>query len=247
MIPMFIRAVFFISLAFVNLYSAERYSGLEDIIAPEIKNDAFYQVIYEIARNEKIETVLEIGSSSGEGSTEAFAKGIQRNLNRPKLFCMEISKNRFAKLSKHYAKMAQVICYNVSSVPANSLASLEDVSFFYNTKSTNLNGYPLEDVLAWLRQDLDYISSSGVYENGIALIKHDQGIDNFDVVLIDGSEFSGQAELQLVYGAKFILLDDINSFKNFHNHEILLKDPNYFMVCENRSLRNGYSVFKKKD
>ncbi|MBW4431333.1 MAG: hypothetical protein KME28_06295 [Pelatocladus maniniholoensis HA4357-MV3] len=42
---------------------------LNRLIPPEIKNDEFYATIQIIAREEDIKTVLEIGSSSGEGST----------------------------------------------------------------------------------------------------------------------------------------------------------------------------------
>ncbi|MBF0227302.1 MAG: hypothetical protein HQK76_17795, partial [Desulfobacterales bacterium] len=42
-------------------------------IPPEIvKNDGFYEAIKKIASSEDIKTILEIGSSSGEGSTKAF-------------------------------------------------------------------------------------------------------------------------------------------------------------------------------
>ena len=34
--------------------------------------------------------VLEIGSSSGEGSTEAFVRGLRENASRATLFCMGV-------------------------------------------------------------------------------------------------------------------------------------------------------------
>lgn len=51
-------------------------SELNRLIPPEIKNDEFYTAIQELARKENIKTVLEIGSSSGEGSTEALVRGL---------------------------------------------------------------------------------------------------------------------------------------------------------------------------
>ncbi|MBF0227704.1 MAG: hypothetical protein HQK76_19830, partial [Desulfobacterales bacterium] len=48
-------------------------SELYSVIPPEIvKNDGFYEAIKKIASSEDIKTILEIGSSSGEGSTKAF-------------------------------------------------------------------------------------------------------------------------------------------------------------------------------
>ncbi|MEI6444870.1 MAG: glycosyltransferase family 1 protein [Nostocales cyanobacterium ELA583] len=216
-----------------------------DLIPPEIKNDAFYIAIQKMAREENIKTVLEIGSSSGEGSTEAFVTGLQHNPNNPILFCMEVSTNRFNELKKRYENEAFVKCYNVSSVPLESFPDEKEVIDFYNSIQSNLNFYPLELILGWLKKDIEYVKTSGVSENGIEKIKQENNIDFFDLVLIDGSEFTGNAELEEIYGAKIICLDDIITFKNYATHQKLLKDPNYILIEENHFLRNGYSIFKK--
>ena len=59
-------------------------SQLNYLIPPEIKNDEFYVAIQKICKEEDIETVLEIGSSSGGGSTEAFVTGLRENQQNPK-------------------------------------------------------------------------------------------------------------------------------------------------------------------
>lgn len=75
-------------------------SPLQEIIAPEIINDAFYEAIYKLGSSEEVKTILEIGSSSGVGSTQAFVKGIRVNPLHSTLFCMELSKERFALLAR---------------------------------------------------------------------------------------------------------------------------------------------------
>jgi|688.fasta_scaffold2568852_1 hypothetical protein len=57
--------------------------------------------------------------------------------------------------------------------------------------------------------------------------------------------FQGEAELIRVYGAKYILLDDIMTFKNFKNFRKLLKDTNYKLINLDRNLRNGWVTFEK--
>jgi hypothetical protein len=231
-------------LAFCALYSE---SELDRIIPPEIHHDAFYDAIYRIASTQPIQTILEIGSSSGLGSTHAFVTGILENPHKPTLYCMELSTVRFAELAKQYADIPYVQCYQVSSVPVSSFPTATDIRAFYTSVHTNLNQYGLERVLGWLEQDIAYVQSANVPTNGIELIKSEQGITDFDVVLIDGSEFTGTAELQLVYGARFILLDDINAFKNYANYHLLLHDDHYELIEENHTLRNGYAIFKRKD
>ncbi|MBD2506996.1 FkbM family methyltransferase [Nostoc muscorum FACHB-395] len=220
-------------------------SELNSLIPPEIKNDEFYEAIKRIAKEEDIKTVLEIGSSSGEGSTEAFVTGLRENLNKPILFCMEVSKTRFTKLTNNYKNEHFVKCYNMSSISATKFPDEKEIIDFYNNIHTNLNLYPLERVLGWLQQDIEYINNSGVSDNGIQKIKHENNIDCFDLVLIDGSEFTGQAELDEIYGANFICLDDITTFKNYRNHQKLLADKSYILLAKNTAVRNGYSIFKK--
>lgn len=218
---------------------------LDRLISPEIKNDEFYTVIQQIAREPEIKTVLEIGSSSGRGSTEAFVIGLRSKQNQPIMFCLEISKPRFSELKKYYANVPFVKCYNTSSVATDNFPEVDKVITFYNTNHSVLNDCPLERILDWRYQEIEYIKSSGVDGHGIRTIKQEHNIEFFDVVLIDGSEFTGMAELNEVYGASFILLDDINAFKNYENHQRLLVDTNYTLVHQNLSLRNGYAIFKR--
>ena len=169
-------------------------SELNLIIAPEIKNDEFYQSIQEIARFSNIKTVLEIGSSSGRGSTEALTKGLRENPNQPSLFCIEVSKTRFNALKQHYSNDKFVRCYNVSSISIDKFPDKETIIAFYHSHQTSLNKYSLEKVLSWLSQDIDYIKDFQIPDNGIEIIKRENLIDKFDLVLIDGSEFTGNIE-----------------------------------------------------
>ena len=219
-----------------------------NIIPPEIKDDEFYYLIQKLSREENIHSVLEIGSSSGGGSTEAFVKGLRENQNHPQLFCMEIEPDRFENLYFTYQRDSFVHCYNVSSVDSSKLPTENDVTEFYRLIKTNLNFYPLDQVLGWLRQDKKNIEKIGTEQaSGIALIKQKNKIDVFDMVLIDGSEFTGEAELGEVYGARILLLDDIIAYKNYRNFIRLINDPNYTLIASNQNLRNGYAVFKKND
>jgi len=219
---------------------------LNRLIPPEIKNDDFYRAIQNLAKEEDIQTVLEIGSSSGQGSTEAFVTGLRENSNQPTLFCLEISKPRFAELQNTYKDDGFVKCYNVSSVSIEQFADEEEVIKFYKSNQTNLNYYPLEQVISWLHHDIEYIKQSGVSGRGIAQIKEQNNIDFFDAALIDGSEFTGSSELDEVYGAKYIILDDINTFKNYYNLQRLYQDSDYTVITENNSVRHGFAIFKKR-
>ena len=53
-----------------------------------------------------------------------------------------------------------------------------------------------------------------------------------------------KAELDEVYGARLILLDDINSYKNFETYQRLAADPAYRLREVNRAVRGGYAIFE---
>lgn len=221
-------------------------SELQRLIPAEIRNDEFHRLIQALSATEQLRHVLEIGSSCGEGSTDAFVTGLLQNANRPQLYCIEVSKTRFAVLKEHYKDAGFVHCYNGSSVRMDEFPTPETISDFYNGHDTALRNFGLPLVLSWLRQDIQYVREAGVRTDAIEQIKQEHGIDTFDMVLIDGSEFTGNVEFKKIYGASIILLDDTNSFKTYAAREALLADPHYELIAENQTLRNGYSVFRHR-
>ena len=220
-------------------------TGPDHVIPPEIKHDEFYRTIIRIASTPGLAHILEIGSSSGAGSTEAFVKGILQNPDRPILHCMEVSAARFQALSRRYAKHPFVHCYRASSVPLESFPSPGEVEAFHSSVDSNFSAHPLEVVLGWRTQDMEYVAGQNVPTDGIRMIREEHGIETFDAVLIDGSEFTGMAELREVYGARFLLLDDIRTFKNHSNFHALSSDPAYRLIETSDKTRNGYAVFER--
>lgn len=171
---------------------AVKKSELDNLIAPEIVHDRFYAAISWLSQWEDLRAVLEIGSSAGAGSTRAFIDGLSRNPNHPILYCIELSLPRFEKLREMYAGRGFVKCYNASSVPLERFPSEQAVASFYRSHRGPLNNYPLDRVLDWLRQDIDYIAASGARHNGIQLIKAENLIDTFDMVLLMDRNLRGR-------------------------------------------------------
>ena len=225
--------------------STESGPGLDHLIPPEIKGDAFARIIEDVAATPGVQEILEIGSSAGEGSTAAWVRGALRNPHRPRLHCVEVSTKRHAALVARWCDQDFVLCHHVSSIPVERLASAEEVERFYRDTPSRLREFELTTVLGWLQQDVDYLRDHGLSSPGIAQIKERYGIETFDAVLIDGSEFAGRAELEEVYGARFLLVDDTESFKNWENARRLQSDPEYRLICADQETRNGFAVFER--
>lgn len=222
-----------------------------DIIAPEIKNDHFYySIMNTIARDADIHNIIEIGASSGEGSTEAIILGVQENRklfpdNKHDIYSLEVCTERYNQLSSRYRNFPGFHPYNISSVGIDEFPSWDTITKFYNTTRTSLNRYQLPLIKTWYDNDIKYITHNAIPQNGIEVIKREKGIDMFDLALIDGSEFTGNAELDHLIGAKYILLDDINAFKNFDSHQRLIKSGQYRCITIDPYTRNGFSIFKR--
>ena len=226
----------------------ETPKGALDVIIPaEIKNDSFYHLLNSVAKLPEVKNILEIGSSSGNGSTEAFVSAIRNRSDSAEvcLFCMEISKPRYLKLKDTYKSDIFVKCYNLSSIASDEFPLEGEIINFYHCVQTTLNKYPLQTILSWYRQDLDYINQNGIAINGIKFIKQESKLNNFDLVLIDGSEFTGERDLWSVMGSKFIALDDVFAFKCWNAYQTLLHHSSYNLVCCDFKIRNGYAFFKR--
>lgn len=223
-------------------------AGLDRLMAPQVRNERFYRALRRVAATPGVRTVLEIGASSGGGSTEALVAGALANpAGPPRVHSIEISTARFAALVERYRSCPFFRGHNVSSVPATSFPTEEEVTRFYREVRSKLRNNRLPKVLGWLRQDLAYLAEHPDLDvDGIRLIRARAGVDAFDAVLIDGSEFTGSAELEEVYGARFLLLDDTRTFKNWANARRLREDPAYRRVASSYWTRNGWAVFERR-
>ncbi len=219
-------------------------SQLDYLIGPEIVDDDLFKTLVEVSSRPDVKEVLEIGASSGEGSTKALYEGLCQK-EEVSLYCMEVSIPRYEALISKYEYCEWLEGLNTSSVCVNEFPTEAEVILFYRDILSSLNNFKLEDVLWWLRQDISYITGNQIDEGGIELLQKWKGSNTFDLVLIDGSEFTGYVELGKVYGSKIIVLDDINSFKNHQSFKRLSADPSYRLERVNHKLRNGFAIFER--
>jgi hypothetical protein len=214
---------------------------------PEIYNDELFFKIIDLVKQYNPKHILEIGSGAGQGSTQAFIKGAQNIPDVVCFYCIEARKERFEKLHELESIYRNLYAYNVSSVPISEYMGDVEIEAFYNGHPDmhNIRKFSLEEIKLWRQNELHEIIESGIQQDGIDIIRNEHKINTFDMVLIDGSPFTAAKELKKNIGAKVIILDDTVDIKNFGNCEALKMNPEYKMIAENSTLRNGYSVFAK--
>jgi hypothetical protein len=222
-------------------------SEITQLIPGEIAGDEFYGLLEVAAMLPGVRTILEVGSSCGTGSTKALESGVRRRGGVATLCCVEVSGPRFEALKAHYAGVKHVRCFRGSSVAVEEFPSKEKVEEFYRTEQTKLRKFSLEEVLAWLEQDVEYVRREQVETDVIGRIREELGVKVFDLVLLDGSEFTGEAEWPKVRGAGVVALDDTMTYKNYRVREWLLRDAEYQLVVDAPTVRHGYAIFVRRD
>lgn len=231
-----------------NLYYAKYHQRKPKLkktyIPPEIFKDEFSAIIEEVLSNNPIRKIIEVGPSSGEGSTAAILKG-QRDKSRYDFHLIEIDELRFLIVKEKLKNKRNVSVHHGSTIAMTDFPDWDKIKAFYETRATNLNKHTLETVKSWYESDRNKIQNLSQEKLGLLSKIIDGAPHEFDFVLIDGGEFSGLAELELVYGAKFIALDDINSFKCYDAFHLLKNSKEYRVYAENWELRNGFAVFSR--
>ncbi|MEH2092761.1 glycosyltransferase [Nostoc sp.] len=166
----------------------------------KIKYDEPFCTIRVIAENDRVKSALLLGASNGKAGTESLLAGIQKNPNRPTVFCMNILTTRFMQLQKRYDHNNHIRTCQITS-------NIKEISHKIKTIKQENNG--------------------------------------FDLVLIDGSEFGFNIDLEELIDSKYIILENINTFCNYQLYQKLMLNKEYGLVFHTLAFRNGYALFEK--
>lgn len=218
---------------------------------PEIKKgDPLFECIVSLIVAHKPTSMLEIGSADGRGSTQAFITGIQKASleNTSKLYCIEANLERFKNLVKETEKYPFICCINASSIPVEDYIDDIDINLFWMTHGYSYNiirCHSIKTVKKWRADEINLITESGIDQNGIDQAKMFIGEKCFDMVLIDGSAFAAEEEMERIIGAKIIVMDDTRDIKCHSAQRTLFKNKEYRVVKDDDGYRNGFTAFVK--
>ena len=204
------------------------------------KYDEFGQTIINVVQNNKLQTILEIGSWDGTGSTQWFIEAL-KTAESPRLVCIELRNDRFEDLKNNTKEYPWVECVNTSSISKHTFR-YKDFDSIWNSPFNKIKTKDKKIVQSWYKDDMNEVfkCEAGFLDNDTTF---------YDGVLIDGGEFFGYSEYMLVKDRTNVLfLDDYyNAFKTNQVARELLQDSNWEVIAGNRYWRNGYAVFKRKN
>jgi hypothetical protein len=193
-----------------------------------LRGTHFGDLIYEIVNKKNVTNIVEIGTWYGLGSTKCVIDGIINSEDKKNFITIEM-----------YDEMCEVAKNNLK----------EYSNYFELLKGTILKP---EDINWFNFDDLDQsIYQRAWYDSDLNLLKISENVldkifDKIDFLILDGGEFTTYPEWQILKDrTSIVALDDTNVLKCGKIREELLNNPNYKIITDVNSDRNGYSIFEK--
>jgi hypothetical protein len=202
------------------------------------KHDLFGRAIIDTVRQYNLQRNLEIGSWDGTGSTSCFIEGM-KDLTSPELVCIEVQKPRYEELVKNTAAYPWVKCVNESTISHKSFIykTFDEV---WNSPYNHIN-CDRATVETWYNEDVQNIKhlESGYLEKDTSF---------YDGILIDGGEFFGYSEYQLIKDrCNVLFLDDyFKAFKTRQVAEELNASDDWEAIAGDKNTRQGFAIFKRR-
>lgn len=183
--------------------------------------------IDKIITDYKPNTIVEIGTWKGLGSTKRIIDSIIKNNYSPKFISLESNLTFYHTAVNNLKNFSDKV-----DLVWGRLVEKEDVDLFVS------NNPITEEMNRWLNSDIvDYLEC----ENVIHKIPN-----QIDFLLLDGGEFSTYAEWTILKDkTSIVALDDSKSLKCKQIREELLNDQSYKLIIDSTD-RNGFTIFIKK-
>jgi len=188
-------------------------------ITPDTKRG---QIIKSVLNNSNCQSILEIGTWKGLGTTLCILESINNTCN----FITLESNIDMYNIAKNNLKNYKLTMIYGSIVKTNEILKF--------VKEISIN----EEQKIWLAGDINELNKCPYVLDLIP--------NKLDFLLLDGGEFSTYLEwLKLKDRSTVVALDDITQLKTNRIFNELKKDNNYDLV-DMTDEGNGFAIFKKK-
>lgn len=205
------------------------------------RDSDFGKKIYELCKLEHVNTIVEIGTWNGQGSTKCVMDAlIEKITEKTEFYSLEANKEMYEKAKiywdnflslRNFIIKEKIILLHGKIIEKNDLMSIEELKKLVDYDSR-------WDI--WLEEDKKSLDSC---KNVLKQIP-----EKIDLLILDGGEFSTLAEFKILgKRSKYIACDDTRMLKCREIRNILLKDEQHVCLVDNQNERNGFSIFKKLD
>tara|TARA_R110002050_G_scaffold104022_1_gene213144 strand:+ start:209 stop:883 length:675 start_codon:yes stop_codon:yes gene_type:complete len=213
-----------------ELMDQESYNLLTKNGIGQICNDYFSECIEKYASDCSFKNYLEIGTWNGLGSTKAFNNGFIKRIDDYKFYSLECNKDKCNDAKKLYKN-------NKNMILLNEVIWNEEPDDFHEI-------FPQikekELFFKWNEVDINNMKKCNLF------LKRDE-VKNiiWDVVLLDGGEFTTYHEFKILEDKIHILmLDDIKADKCIKIVKELRLSKNWKILIEG-NIRNGFLIAER--
>lgn len=179
---------------------------------------------------------IELGTWNGNGTTQCVLKGMaaRSNLNGVEFWSYEADPDMYI-ISKQNLENNPFFGKNFTLVKGRLPCS---------DPFLRAQDIPASEKTLGNHYEIFYEKEKNLYETC------PQVPPSFDpqVAILDGGEFCSQMDWKGLSkkDLQYVILDDINCFKNRAVYEEILRNPQWTLVKENKDDRNGWAVFRSK-
>ncbi len=186
--------------------------------------------IYNCAINNNLKNYLEIGTWNGLGSTKCFIEGFKKRKSNYNFFSLECNKDKCNFAKELYSEYQNVHILN-EVLLNNKPNDIYDI--FPELKNNAMFEH-------WNNVDFDNMCDKPLFLNRNDIPKF------FDVILLDGGEFTTWYEYLLLKDkCEILILDDSNVAKCLKIKEDIKNSNKWDIIFESNE-RNGTFACKKK-
>ena len=195
----------------------------------QICNDSFSNEITKYAANLTYNTFLEIGTWNGLGSTKAFSNGFINRDDDYVFYSLECNNEKCSDAVKLYTDNNKIHILN-------EVIWNEEPADFYKIFPQCLTNNMYKH---WNEVDIINMKKCSLFLDRPNLPAI------FDVILLDGGEFTTYYEFQILKNrCKILMLDDINVDKCKLIVEEIESDPSW-KIIQKINIRNGFLIAEK--
>jgi len=182
--------------------------------------------IRDVCRDENNKVFLEVGTWNGLGSTRVFVDALKGRIDTT-FYSLECNSEKSAHARKFYEGVANVHILNEILV---ELTPEQVYEVFPEAKDD-------PEFNRWNTVDIENMKECAVFSSA----------DRFDVVLLDGGEFTTWHEFQHIKDkCRYLLLDDTNANKCKKIVEEVKAHPETWKILgEEQSVRNGVMMLQR--
>lgn len=211
-----------------NLRNYFRTSKLMKLDSGQLsENTPEGKALFDFIKSNKIESILEIGTWNGMGSTMTIVKALEESSQNPNFISIETDKLAYKNAIKNHRHSNPKVHIQLGRIiEVDELPKLKEIDF-------ESFGFVPENQ-EWYIQDLRRYKKTKNILNELP--------KNFDFILFDGGEFCTFSEFKkLWHKTKYFALDDTKTYKQFEVLKFINQNNNNFQLIS--ELQN-FSIYK---